>query len=1695
MFVGDPVNTANGNLFDEFVDLDVGLTGLRVVRSYNGLGVSGGNLGERWRVSVGSALEPGAVGAVVVRPSDGARFNFVPDGAGGFVTPENAFAKLIVDGAAAVGTGPLAMLRLEHQDGRVERFDTNGRLIQVLGWDGTSASVTYSVAGVIGSVTSSSGPTLTFTTGSNGLVNGVVSSTGPAVTYGYSPANQLIEVIDDHGASTTMTYTTQGWLESVVAPGGVLKMLNTYDADGRVLTQTSASGGVTTFGYDVLAGVTSVHDSLTNTTVLFHHDTWGRVVRITDPFNNEVTRGYDATSNQTAGVDRSGVAVSATYDANSNILTFTEPGVGTTTYSYDTSNRVTSIAAPGQGTVTLGYDAAERIASTVTNALNETTTYDVVNGLVMSVTDADGVTVTYGYDTQRRLTSISNEYNQTTTYEYNTRGDRTKVISPSGRTTTWAYDPATFRMSSTTAPDGGVTSYTYDAAGRMLTVTDPTNAVTTNAYDTAGRLATTTHPGGSVTTFVYDSNDQLIRTIAPGGAESDTAYGPLGRVASTTDPLERATGFAYNADGDPTSITDPTNATVLTEYDTAGRPFKTIDAANRETVTSYDPAGRVSTVTAPGNRVTTYVYDALGRVTTTTDARGGQTSTTYTPGGRTDTVTDPVGLVTDYNYDLAGRTASVTAPGNRTTAYTYNTDSEVATITSPGGLVTTYAYDLTGRVAQITDPAGVATTRTWSTRGELLTEKVGAEGTVAFAYNPDGTTASATDALGNVTTFGYDARGNMTSRTNALGGVDSWSYNAADELVSSTDPLNRVTTYTYDAAGRLASTTDPTGRQITTTYNPDGSPATRSELNGPTTTYTYDTAGRLATATEPNSVNLYGYTYEPGGQLATMTTPLSRVTRWSYDAAGRRTKLTNPDGTSYLYTYDTAGRLATIRPGEIMADRFTTSGGTPLDTTKWTVANTAGATAVVNSKTARLRWSNTAGSTTAITATPAAAQDHDATYRYRFASTSATTAGTLVTSVRNSANGNVRIEQTSNSATARIFKQVGTTSTELGTFTVPISTDEQQLRVQLQGTTIKVKVWDAAVSEPSTWTVTLTTATGVTTAGQVKLTASRTSGTNDVFIDNYTQTNPTTPPAAIATYTYNADDQVTNEALVGGTRTRTYTSGRLTNYTTNIPGLSQTTALTYDTTGRIKTDNTGGVITTYTYDLASQLTAATPSTGTASTWTYDNLGRRTTQTVGATTTRNIYDSASQLCWSTTAALPTSPTCATPPSGAITYTYDQAGRLLTDTTTPTNRITYTYDTAGRLATSQRVNGTVTTNQTRAYNPFNNLEKLTSGNTTVELDWDPTTDVAGLIGTFSAGTTETLAAGPGGWVAARTGGANNAIGQRYDQTVIPATGTTTLARSSTYNAFGAPAGPDQPLPRLGYRGEVHIDNLLHLRNRDLQPTTARFTTVDPIIGRAGTPTIANPYHYADNDPLHRIDPLGLYSIRESTFAVQVGPRPVVDPWMVQYADEVRRAGSQLTLDDLDFPVSPKEYLREVAAQASGWLRPGAGTCVGAQVGGGVAVQSDLCLVALTNELALIGSAAIGFSAGGGGSVTGGVLITNAQRADQLGGDAVCIGVNVAAGPAGSVVTCAGVRKDGTPDGIFTLTTSAGAGLGGSGDAYMSTSKVRWSDNGGLYKLIQVTIGRFTLGKAPPTWCQGGVFNRDQARTMGLDREHVC
>ena len=71
-------------------------------------------------------------------------------------------------------------------------------------------------------------------------------------------------------------------------------------------------------------------------------------------------------------------------------------------------------------------------------------------------------------------------------------------------------------------------------------------------------------------------------------------------------------------------------------------------------------------------------------------------------------------------------------------------------------------------------------------------------------------------------------------------------------------------------------------------------------------------------------------------------------------------------------------------------------------------------------------------------------------------------------------------------------------------------------------------------------------------------------------------------------------------------------------------------------------------------------------------------------------------------------------------------------------------------------------------------------------------------------------------------------------------------------------------------LGFRGELVVDGLVWLRARAYDPATRAFLSPDPLEAVLGTAFAANPYHYAGNDPVNQVDPLGLRPVTDAELA---------------------------------------------------------------------------------------------------------------------------------------------------------------------------------------------------------------------------------
>ena len=345
----------------------------------------------------------------------------------------------------------------------------------------------------------------------------------------------------------------------------------------------------------------------------------------------------------------------------------------------------------------------------------------------------------------------------------------------------------------------------------------------------------------------------------------------------------------------------------------------------------------------------------------------------------------------------------------------------------------------------------------------------------------------------------------------------------------------------------------------------------------------------------------------------------------------------------------------------------------------------------------------------------------------------------------------------------------------------------------------------------------------------------------------------------IVGYEYDTNGNITKENVNWAEAVRTWTfpangAPYPTSYVQQVPGGNRTTTMAWRHDGRLSSETTGTSTRAYTYDAAGQVTSRTDTTGPDDTYTYGPRGLRLTSTRDSATTTYTYNDQAQLL-------------ATDHGGddTRTYTYDQDGRR-TNVTNPALSRTTSYDARGK---PHQVHTDITgtgddVTETSTHNVTGQLtaQTVTIGTATPatwSYIWDPTRPAAAPLETRINNTL---------WARANYGlelvglhftGNGSATYYAFDirRSVIPSTSHT--SPSDDYDTYGT---PNQHVPvQLGYRSELHNYNEIHLRNRNYTPDTGTFTTPDPLDGIPGTTTETNPYHYTDNDPINKTDPLGL------------------------------------------------------------------------------------------------------------------------------------------------------------------------------------------------------------------------------------------
>ncbi|RDS80153.1 hypothetical protein DWU98_14670 [Dyella monticola] len=783
-------------------------------------------------------------------------------------------------GVAATVTNPLGHVS-------TYQFDSNLNIVSVTGQaafrcDAAFASQTYD---------------------SNGNVTSQTDSDGNVTNYNYAANGELLQKVE--GANVNYARTTNLVWDSTpgtdrllsVTVVGALKTSFTYTSEGRIasVTQTNLTvNGVpnqsrtTTYAYSLYANglvqsLTVTPPSATNT-VTYNYNTLGIVSSIVNGLGQTVT--YNS------------------YDGSGRVMRMTDPNGVITDFTYNTMEwltsrtlRANSSGAPSSSdaTTTLTYD-------------------DFPFNVVTAVTDPDGVTAYYAYDSSQRLNEITDALGNYVKYTLDVAGDVTNRVmyTSSGVATNYA-------------------SWQFNALGQLITTYNADGIpAETYTYDPNGNLNDAENANGIHTHYWYTAFNQYYGATQnyngsdPATENSSTlaSLNPLGQVTSVTDPSGLVTRYRRDGFGQVWTVTSPDTGATQNAFDAAGHLTSKTDARGVVTNYTYDAIDRLIGVQYPATPTlnVSYAYDQsmpisgcptnfnVGKMTSMTDASG-STSWCYTDQGslseeQQSVSGNSVTYLTGYAYTLAGRLQYLQYGSGLAVTYGFDGDGRVSSVgyqqeASNGAGGWTTVESETPLINNVTyDPFGPMSGYTYAQSGSP-SETFGYDGN----YWPKTIVSSPLTLY-----FAYDQMGHITAEGNA--------FNAS--------PANE--TYKYDPLFRLIELDNASGTpEESVTYNSTGDRLSKTLAGSAATAYTYspnthqlnavgslarsvDAAGNTTAMTDPNG-SLVGLGYDDRGYLAAVTSGDATIANYQYNGLGQRVwrSTTSPTVTTTAYVYDPFG--------------------------------------------------------------------------------------------------------------------------------------------------------------------------------------------------------------------------------------------------------------------------------------------------------------------------------------------------------------------------------------------------------------------------------------------------------------------------------------------------------------------------------------------------------------------------------------------------------------------------------------------------------------------------------------------------------------------------------------------------------------------------------------------------------------------
>ncbi len=981
------------------------------------------------------------------------------------------------------------------------------------------------------------------------------------------------------------------------------------------------------------------------------------------------------------------------------------------------------------------------------------------------------------------------------------------------------------------SPDGQQFTYIGDGNGNF---TPPANTkVTLTKSDPLLGSVTYTIKDKNNLKVVFDDDGHLKEVADRNGNKVTYSY-TNSKLTTISDPSGRNTALTYNADNKLQSITDFANRTVSYTY-TNGLLSSFTDARNNVTTLTYDANQRLAEARDARNNTMKYEYDTSNRVIRITDPKEANQptpkSTLFTYNSSTQTsVTDTKDVITQYGFDAPGRVTSIanaSVTPNTVKYRAFDKDFNMVSVTDQVGGQKNYEYDGAGNVIRSTDELGNVSTTTYDANFNNPLEITNPKNVKQkFEYDLNGNKikewADYTSQPTQFAQYEYDSNGNQTKITDPNGHETQYEYDSYGRIMKEKLPPStnwKITQYTYDAAGNKLTATDPENHVTAFEYNPNNQVTKQIDPLNNITEYVYDANGnRIAEKDPKNQVTTYQF--DELNQLTKTISPnASKTSEYSYDKTGNLTQVRDGNNQSSTISYDFEGKpIAETSNGVTTSLTYNAAGG--LTQIKEGTTGNQTTTDVVLDK---------AGQSVKETTTGQAATN--VTYDSIGNQTRATNLGTGNTSAE--FNGrNLAIKETDTAyrdSTAQYDANGNVTSITLPSGKIITYTYDQTS--QLTGISVDVVL----------------------------------NGINQNVVNPVVKTGSQSATESTA-IEYDKSGNATKITKANGTFSEmTYDSAGHITGTTNkneIGGIISSFTYSYDANGNVTSATGDGTSTTYTYDNLDELLSASDSQGHLWSYAYDAAGNRTQLTDGSGTTTysfNDPNDKNRLTSSTKGGITTS------------YSYDPRG----NNTGRSDGTTITYDTSNLITSAKVGSGPLVT---YSYDTNKRIVARTTNNVTTRYQYDgdrvsAETDVTGTIlvaysydqkGQLISQTRKDVT---------NPSGSNKTYYYHYDNhgSVTSLTDPAgSVVKSYTYDPYGnvlSETGEIGLTNNYTYSGywQDQTTKLFMLKARAYDPTIGRFLTIDPNPSnddfKQDNVLSTNYYLYTSNNPISRIDPLGM------------------------------------------------------------------------------------------------------------------------------------------------------------------------------------------------------------------------------------------